>query len=146
MVWPFPFNLSARVIHLYLQKNTAGDQGKQGGGGGGGRKKRDYVPQKRSGGYAVLLSLYIESQVGELKCFHMWHFGISSDPTFSLCLQIPGAKGYMFKIELQTEAQQFCDKSFTVVSEIPVITALYTFWSGSLCILLCWRFISKWLL
>uniref|UniRef100_A0A672JCT2 Crossover junction endonuclease MUS81 n=1 Tax=Salarias fasciatus TaxID=181472 RepID=A0A672JCT2_SALFA len=60
-------------------------------GGGGGRKRRPYVPQKGSGGYAVLLTLYRHSQ-------------------------IPGAKGFMFKLELQSEAQRLCDKSFTVVS------------------------------
>ncbi|KAJ4949196.1 hypothetical protein JOQ06_020714 [Pogonophryne albipinna] len=72
------------------KKNAAGDQGKNKGGGGG-RKKREYVPQRRSGGYAVLLTLYRVSQ-------------------------IPGSKGYMFKMELQAEAQQLCDKSFSVVS------------------------------
>ncbi|XP_033984819.1 crossover junction endonuclease MUS81-like [Trematomus bernacchii] len=68
------------------KKNAAGDQGKN---KGGGRKKREYIPQRRSGGYAVLLTLYRVSQ-------------------------IPGSKGYMFKMELQAEAQQLCDKSFTV--------------------------------
>ncbi|TKS93028.1 Crossover junction endonuclease MUS81 [Collichthys lucidus] len=75
------------------KKNAAGDQGKDKGGGGGRKKKREYVPQKRSGGYAVLVALYRQSQ-------------------------IPGSKGYMFKMELQAEAQPLCDKSFTVVSEI----------------------------
>lgn len=49
-----------------LQKNAAGDHGKEkgkGGRGGAGKRKREYVPQKRSGGYAVLLALYRESQV-----------------------------------------------------------------------------------
>ena len=50
------------MIHHLLQKNAAKDQGKEKGGGGG-RKKREYVPQKRSGGYAVLLALYRQSQV-----------------------------------------------------------------------------------
>ena len=40
----------------------------------------------------------------------------------SLSLQIPGSKGYMFKMELQAEAQQLCDKSFTVVSGVFVMT------------------------
>ncbi|TDG99539.1 hypothetical protein EPR50_G00194730 [Perca flavescens] len=85
------------------KKNAAGDQGKdKGGGGGGGRKKkRDYIPQKRSGGYAVLLTLYRQSQ-------------------------IPGSKGYMFKMELQAEAQRLCDKSFTV----PDLGSKYTAWSS----------------
>ncbi|KAF3837434.1 hypothetical protein F7725_004898 [Dissostichus mawsoni] len=82
-------------------KNAAGDQGKNKGGGGGGRKKREYIPQKRSGGYAVLLTLYRVSQ-------------------------IPGSKGYMFKMELQAEAQQLCDKSFTV----PDLGSKYTAWSS----------------
>ncbi|XP_034412714.1 crossover junction endonuclease MUS81 isoform X2 [Cyclopterus lumpus] len=80
------------------KKNAAGDQGKEKGGGGK-RKKRDYVPQKRSGGYAVLLTLY---------------------------RQIPGSKGYMFKMELQAEAQLLCDKSFTV----PDLGSKYTAWSS----------------
>lgn len=52
-----------------LQKNAAGDHGKEkgkggkGGRGAAGKRKREYVPQKRSGGYAVLLALYRESQV-----------------------------------------------------------------------------------
>ncbi|XP_026148067.1 structure-specific endonuclease subunit MUS81 isoform X2 [Mastacembelus armatus] len=81
------------------KKNAAGDQGKDG--GGGRRKKREYVPQKRSGGYAVLLTLYRQSQ-------------------------IPGSKGYMFKLELQAEAQLLCDKSFTV----PDLGSKYTAWSS----------------
>uniref|UniRef100_A0A665VSG7 Crossover junction endonuclease MUS81 n=1 Tax=Echeneis naucrates TaxID=173247 RepID=A0A665VSG7_ECHNA len=68
---------------------------------GGRRKKREYVPQKRSGGYAVLLTLYRQSQ-------------------------IPGSKGYMFKLELQDEAQLLCDKSFTV----PDLGSKYTAWSS----------------
>ncbi|XP_034532981.1 crossover junction endonuclease MUS81 [Notolabrus celidotus] len=84
------------------KKNAAGDQVKDKGGGGGGRKKkREYVPQKRSGGYAVLLTLYRQSQ-------------------------IPGGKGYMFKMELQAEAQLLCDKSFTV----PDLGSKYTAWSS----------------
>ncbi|XP_029943938.1 structure-specific endonuclease subunit MUS81 [Salarias fasciatus] len=70
-------------------------------GGGGGRKRRPYVPQKGSGGYAVLLTLYRHSQ-------------------------IPGAKGFMFKLELQSEAQRLCDKSFTV----PDPGSKYTAWSS----------------
>ncbi|XP_034006124.1 crossover junction endonuclease MUS81 isoform X2 [Trematomus bernacchii] len=80
------------------RKNAAGDQGKN---KGGGRKKREYIPQRRSGGYAVLLTLYRVSQ-------------------------IPGSKGYMFKMELQAEAQQLCDKSFTV----PDLGSKYTAWSS----------------
>ncbi|TNM93717.1 hypothetical protein fugu_001893 [Takifugu bimaculatus] len=83
----------------YLQKNVNGDQDKNG--RGGRKKKRDYVPQKRSGGYAVLLALFRESQN-------------------------PGSKGFMFKMELQAEAQQFCDKSFTV----PDLGSKYTAWSS----------------
>ncbi|XP_030636257.1 LOW QUALITY PROTEIN: structure-specific endonuclease subunit MUS81 [Chanos chanos] len=67
----------------------------------GGRRKREYVPQKRSGGYAVLLTLYRH-------------------------LQVPGSKGFMFKNELQTEAQLLCDKSFTV----PDVGSKYTAWSS----------------
>uniref|UniRef100_A0AAX7V1W6 Crossover junction endonuclease MUS81 n=1 Tax=Astatotilapia calliptera TaxID=8154 RepID=A0AAX7V1W6_ASTCA len=74
---------------------------KDGGGDGGRKKKREYVPQKRSGGYAVLLTLYKETQV-------------------------PGSKGYMFKMELQAEAQHLCDKSFTV----PDLGSKYTAWSS----------------
>uniref|UniRef100_A0A3B5KJA6 Crossover junction endonuclease MUS81 n=1 Tax=Takifugu rubripes TaxID=31033 RepID=A0A3B5KJA6_TAKRU len=83
----------------YLQKNVNGDQDKNG--RGGRKKKREYVPQKRSGGYAVLLALFRESQN-------------------------PGSKGFMFKMELQAEAQQFCDKSFTV----PDLGSKYTAWSS----------------
>uniref|UniRef100_A0A7N6F7A3 Crossover junction endonuclease MUS81 n=1 Tax=Anabas testudineus TaxID=64144 RepID=A0A7N6F7A3_ANATE len=63
--------------------------------------EEEYVPQKRSGGYAVLCTLYRQSQ-------------------------IPGSKGYMFKMELQTEAQLLCDKSFTV----PELGSKYTAWSS----------------
>ncbi|XP_036452480.1 crossover junction endonuclease MUS81 isoform X2 [Colossoma macropomum] len=78
-------------------RNAEGDAGKE----KGGKKKREYVPQKRSGGYAVLLTLYRHSQV-------------------------PGSKGFMFKNELQTEAQYLCDKSFTV----PELGSKYTAWSS----------------
>ncbi|XP_070710847.1 crossover junction endonuclease MUS81 [Pempheris klunzingeri] len=85
------------------KKNAAGDQGKDEGEGGERRrkKKREYVPQKRSGGYAVLLTLYRQSQ-------------------------IPGSKGYMFKMELQAAAQHLCDKSFTA----PDLGSKYTAWSS----------------
>ncbi|XP_038586653.1 crossover junction endonuclease MUS81 isoform X1 [Micropterus salmoides] len=82
------------------KKNAAGDQGKDKGGAGR-KKKREYVPQKRSGGYAVLLTLYRQSQ-------------------------IPGSKDYMFKMELQAEAQHLCDKSFTA----PDLGSKYTAWSS----------------
>uniref|UniRef100_A0A3Q2D8R1 Crossover junction endonuclease MUS81 n=1 Tax=Cyprinodon variegatus TaxID=28743 RepID=A0A3Q2D8R1_CYPVA len=83
-------------------KKQMGVEGKEKGGGGGTkRKKREYVPQKRSGGYAVLLTLYRQAQ-------------------------IPGSKGYMLKMELQTEAQSLCDKSFTV----PDLGSKYTAWSS----------------
>uniref|UniRef100_A0A3P9PNL0 Crossover junction endonuclease MUS81 n=1 Tax=Poecilia reticulata TaxID=8081 RepID=A0A3P9PNL0_POERE len=65
------------------------------------KKKREYVPQQRSGGYAVLLTLYRQQQ-------------------------IPGSKGYMFKMELQSEAQPLCDKSFSV----PDLGSKYTAWSS----------------
>lgn len=83
------------------KKSSAGNGGNEKDGEGGRKKKREYVPQKRSGGYAVLLTLYRQSQ-------------------------IPGSKGYMFKMELQTEAQQLCDKSFTV----PDLGSKYTAWSS----------------
>ncbi|KAK2862834.1 hypothetical protein Q5P01_002367 [Channa striata] len=92
-----PDNISLAPIR---KKNAAGDQAKDSGGGGR-KKKRQYVPQKRSGGYAVLLTLYRHSQ-------------------------IPGSKGYMFKMELQAEAQLLCDKSFTV----PDLGSKYTAWSS----------------
>ena len=38
--------------------------------------------------------------------------------SLSLSLQTPGSKGYMFKMELQTEAQRLCDKSFSVVRKV----------------------------
>ncbi|XP_069028261.1 crossover junction endonuclease MUS81 [Embiotoca jacksoni] len=80
------------------KKNTADDGG---GGGGGRKKKREYVPQKRSGGYAVLLTLHRHSQ-------------------------IPGNKGFMFKMELQAEAQPLCEKSFTA----PDLGSKYTAWAS----------------
>ncbi|KAL0970704.1 hypothetical protein UPYG_G00245990 [Umbra pygmaea] len=69
--------------------------------GRGGGRKREYVPQKRSGGYAVLLTLYRESQVS-------------------------GSRGFMFKLQLQAEAQHLCDKSFSV----PDLGSKYTAWSS----------------
>ncbi|KAK7910016.1 hypothetical protein WMY93_014700 [Mugilogobius chulae] len=83
------------------KKKNASSNGESGRGGGGGKKKREYVPQRRSGGYAVLLALYQHCQV-------------------------EGSKGYMFKLELQTEAQPLCDKSFTV----PDLGSKYTAWSS----------------
>uniref|UniRef100_A0A673HC70 Crossover junction endonuclease MUS81 n=1 Tax=Sinocyclocheilus rhinocerous TaxID=307959 RepID=A0A673HC70_9TELE len=67
----------------------------------GAKKKRECVPQKRSGGYAVLLTLYRHTQM-------------------------PGSKGFMFRNELQTEAQPLCEKSFTV----PDLGSKYTAWSA----------------
>ncbi|KAM6960413.1 crossover junction endonuclease MUS81 [Tautogolabrus adspersus] len=99
---PPPGRLDNNNMAPSRKKNAAGDQGKDKGGGGGGRKKkREYVPQKRSGGYAVLLVLYRQSQ-------------------------IPGSKGFMFKMELQAEAQPLCDKSFTA----PDLGSKYTAWSS----------------
>uniref|UniRef100_A0A3B3WJ77 Crossover junction endonuclease MUS81 n=1 Tax=Poecilia mexicana TaxID=48701 RepID=A0A3B3WJ77_9TELE len=81
------------------KKQMARDRG--GDGGTKKKKKREYVPQQRSGGYAVLLTLYRQQQ-------------------------IPGSKGYMFKMELQSEAQPLCDKSFSV----PDLGSKYTAWSS----------------
>lgn len=43
----------------FLQKQTQTEVRKE----KGTKKKREYVPQKRSGGYAVLLTLYRHTQV-----------------------------------------------------------------------------------
>ncbi|KAM9836822.1 crossover junction endonuclease MUS81 isoform 1-T1 [Aulostomus maculatus] len=79
--------------------------GKNDGGEGrrrrGRRSTRAYVPQRRSGGHAVLLALFRQSQV-------------------------PGNKGFMSKMELQAEAQRLCDKSFTR----PDLGSTYTAWSS----------------
>uniref|UniRef100_A0A3B3ZFS7 Crossover junction endonuclease MUS81 n=1 Tax=Periophthalmus magnuspinnatus TaxID=409849 RepID=A0A3B3ZFS7_9GOBI len=100
--------LDDRLQKYYRQHGTVsvapskGDSGRgEGEGGGKKKKKREYVPQKRSGGYAVLLALYRHCQM-------------------------EGSKGYMFKLELQTEAQPLCDKSFTV----PDLGSKYTAWSS----------------
>ncbi|XP_061921538.1 crossover junction endonuclease MUS81 [Entelurus aequoreus] len=74
---------------------------KEGGGEKKKKKKREYVPQKGSGGYAVLLTLYRQSQM-------------------------LGSKGFMFKMELQAEAQHLCNKSFAV----PDLGSKYTAWSS----------------
>ncbi|KAM8939735.1 structure-specific endonuclease subunit MUS81 [Pelodytes ibericus] len=66
-----------------------------------GKKQREYVPQRRSGGYAVLITLYRNS-----KILH--------------------AKGYMSKAELQREAQSLCDKSFILTDP----SSKYTAWSS----------------
>ncbi|XP_015194221.1 crossover junction endonuclease MUS81 isoform X3 [Lepisosteus oculatus] len=69
--------------------------------GGGGRRAREYVPQKGSGGYAVLVALYRHSQAA-------------------------GSCGFLLKSELQREAQPLCDKSFT----LPEPGSKYTAWSS----------------
>ncbi|KAG9346446.1 hypothetical protein JZ751_006757 [Albula glossodonta] len=78
-------------------KNLQGDGGRD----KGGKKRREYVPQKGTGGYAVLLALYRHCQIS-------------------------GNKGFMFKMELQREAQPLCEKSFTV----PDLGSKYTAWSS----------------
>ncbi|XP_007578873.1 crossover junction endonuclease MUS81 isoform X2 [Poecilia formosa] len=96
-------NSSSNSLAPSRKRNDAGDAGKDRGGDGGTKKKkkREYIPQQRSGGYAVLLTLYRQQQ-------------------------IPGSKGYMFKMELQSEAQPLCDKSFSV----PDLGSKYTAWSS----------------
>ncbi|XP_061524738.1 crossover junction endonuclease MUS81 isoform X2 [Phycodurus eques] len=69
------------------RENTVQDQKR--GRGVAKKRKREYAPQKGSGGYAVLLALYRHSQTA-------------------------GSKGFMFKMELQARAQHLCQKSFTV--------------------------------
>ncbi|XP_075425955.1 structure-specific endonuclease subunit MUS81 isoform X2 [Ascaphus truei] len=66
-----------------------------------GKKQREYVPQKQSGGYAVLLTLYRNTKS-------------------------PSARGYMSKAELQREAQPLCDKTFTLTDP----GSKYTAWSS----------------
>ncbi|KAM6949276.1 crossover junction endonuclease MUS81 [Aplochiton taeniatus] len=84
------------------KKKPQGNGGKEKKGVGGGRgRTREYVPQKRSGGHAVLLALYRQSQITD-------------------------SKGFMFKLELQNEAQPLCDKSFSV----PDLGSKYTAWSS----------------
>ncbi|XP_043916259.1 crossover junction endonuclease MUS81 [Protopterus annectens] len=65
------------------------------------KKLREYVPQKRSGGYAVLLTLYQDSKN-------------------------PHGRGFMTKPELQREAQPLCEKSLT----LPDPGCKYTAWSS----------------
>lgn len=65
------------------------------------KRPREYVPQKRSGGYAVLLSLFQDSK------------NLNS-------------RGYLTKAELQRSAQAFCDKSFS----LPDPGSKYTAWSS----------------
>uniref|UniRef100_F7DUM7 Crossover junction endonuclease MUS81 n=1 Tax=Xenopus tropicalis TaxID=8364 RepID=F7DUM7_XENTR len=67
----------------------------------GGKKQREYVPQRRSGGYAVLLTLYRDTKS-------------------------PSSRGYMTKAELQKEAQPLCDKSFTLTDP----NSKYTAWTS----------------
>ncbi|XP_051755525.1 crossover junction endonuclease MUS81 isoform X2 [Ctenopharyngodon idella] len=88
-------NLRRNLLETWKQTQTEVRKEK------GTKKKREYVPQKRSGGYAVLLTLYRHTQM-------------------------PGSKGFMFRNELQTEAQPLCDKSFTV----PDLGSKYTAWSS----------------
>ncbi|KAM7436322.1 Crossover junction endonuclease mus81 [Porites harrisoni] len=67
------------------------------------RKKvvREYIPTYRSGPYALMLTLYQESQR-------------------------PNYRGYMTRAELQKEAQPFCEASFTM----PDPGSHYTAWSS----------------
>ncbi|XP_077598472.1 structure-specific endonuclease subunit MUS81 [Stigmatopora nigra] len=65
------------------------------------KKKKDYAPQKGSAGYAVLLTLYRDSQMA-------------------------ASKGFMYKMELQARAQHLCQKSFTT----PEVGSKYTAWSA----------------
>ncbi|CAH1792079.1 unnamed protein product, partial [Owenia fusiformis] len=62
---------------------------------------REYIPQYRSGPYALLITLYNDSRE-------------------------PGSRGFMTKRQLQTEAQPLADKSFT----IPDPGVRYTAWSS----------------
>uniref|UniRef100_A0A3P9JGL4 Crossover junction endonuclease MUS81 n=1 Tax=Oryzias latipes TaxID=8090 RepID=A0A3P9JGL4_ORYLA len=94
---PGPVERSNRLAPS-KKKNGDEDEGRQ---RGGARRKREYVPQRRSGGHAVLLALYRQSQVLD-------------------------GRSYMFKLELQAEAQPLCDKSFTV----PDPGSKYTAWSS----------------
>ncbi|XP_061619967.1 crossover junction endonuclease MUS81 isoform X4 [Phyllopteryx taeniolatus] len=81
------------------RENTVQDQKR--GRGVAKKRKREYAPQKGSGGYAVLLALYRHSQAA-------------------------GSKGFMFKMELQDQAQHLCQKSFTV----PELGRRCTAWSA----------------
>lgn len=57
-----------KLMTNFLQKRTQIEGIKE----KGTRKKREYVPQKRSGGYAVLLTLYRHTQVKQahlLSCY-----------------------------------------------------------------------------
>ncbi|XP_029468034.1 crossover junction endonuclease MUS81 isoform X2 [Rhinatrema bivittatum] len=65
------------------------------------KKPRNYIPQKRSGAYAILLTLYRDSK------------SLSS-------------RGYMLKLDLQCAAQPLCDKSFS----LPDANSKYTAWSS----------------
>ncbi|XP_005813911.1 crossover junction endonuclease MUS81 [Xiphophorus maculatus] len=94
-------NNSSNTLAPSRKRNDAGKDRGEDGGTKKKKKKRAYVPLQRSGGYAVLLALYRQQQ-------------------------IPGSKGYMFKMELQSEAQPLCDKSFSV----PDLGSKYTAWSS----------------
>lgn len=64
------FELILENEWLVLQKQTQKEVRKE----KGAKKKREYVPQKRSGGYAVLLTLYRHSQVKQAFIFILLYF------------------------------------------------------------------------
>uniref|UniRef100_UPI00358E0D33 crossover junction endonuclease MUS81 isoform X2 n=1 Tax=Myxine glutinosa TaxID=7769 RepID=UPI00358E0D33 len=65
-----------------------------------GKRMKEYVPQKRSGGYALLITMYRSNQVGgEIS---------------------------LTKAELQNKAQDLCDASLTV----PEVNSRYSAWSS----------------
>ncbi|GAB6026845.1 Crossover junction endonuclease mus81 [Chamberlinius hualienensis] len=64
------------------------------------KRTNTYLPKRRSGGYALLITLY--------KNF-----------------QMPDSRGFMSKSELLVQAQPFCDASFT----LPEPGSYYTAWS-----------------
>ena len=77
----------------------------------------EYVPEFRSGPYAIIIALCRAQQVCPIAvcvCF------ISLTLSLSLSLQKPCWIGYLTKSQLMTQAQPHCDKSFTIVSPLCV--------------------------
>lgn len=122
MVWPLSFHLFACVIQSFL----VGECSRRSRERGRGRREEEEegvrAPEEVWGLCCTARPLQTVAGgcTSQLKYFHVLLCGLSN--ASSLSLQIPGSKGYMFKMELQTEAQHLCDKSFTVVSEISFIT------------------------
>ena len=80
------------------------------------QRTAEYVPEYRSGPYAIIIALHRAQQVMWGKCLPLCCDQYIYVSILLFPVQKPTWIGYLTKAQLMTQAQPYSDKSFTIVS------------------------------